>query len=120
GMRKVRGGAGLAQEPVAQPTLRGELRQEDLERDGAIELDLAREIHGPHPAASELTLEDVAVAERAADGFEGERRCCSHGDEYAAGRDRRRAFVPPWPSAATVGRVPNRRPGTRACHRRTP
>ena len=62
-MRKRRRGARLAQEPLALRSIGGEFRLKHFERDGAIEAQVAREIHGAHPAAPELTLDPVAAVE---------------------------------------------------------
>ena len=64
-MGESRRGARLAHEPVAQLRVRGELGRQQLDRDGAIETHLAREIHHAHSAATELALERVS----AGDGF---------------------------------------------------
>ena len=42
---------------------RGQLRLEDLDRDVALVLEVAREIHGCHPALAELALDAVAVTQ---------------------------------------------------------
>ena len=46
----------------------GELRVEHLERDGAVVAEVLRQIDGGHPAAAQLPLQPVAVAERGLEG----------------------------------------------------
>jgi hypothetical protein len=74
GMREAGGDPRLEQEPIAQPCLVSERRQQDLERDEAIEPDVPRKVHRPHTPAPELALERVTAGERAAHGFQIERR----------------------------------------------
>src|SRR4026207_6168 len=54
GMGEARRRSCLAQESVTQQTAARVLGGQDLERDRTIEPDVACEVHGPHPAASEL------------------------------------------------------------------
>ena len=70
-MRERRRGSGLAEEPLAERAIAGELRWEHLERDRPVELEIAREIDGAHAAATELALDGVTVAEPAANVVEG-------------------------------------------------
>jgi hypothetical protein len=56
-MRELAGGAGLAQEAAADLRVRGDVRREDLERDLAVEPDVARAVDDAHAAAPELGLE---------------------------------------------------------------
>src|SRR5215211_7336310 len=72
-VREAGGGARLPQEAVAEPDLRRELRREHLERDGTVQPQVAREVHGAHPAAPELALDGVAVPEGPAEGGGGVR-----------------------------------------------
>jgi hypothetical protein len=62
-MLEVRGDADLREEAV--DTEGGaELRVEELQRDGATVAEVAREVHGRHAAAAELSLDDVPVRDR--------------------------------------------------------
>src|SRR5258705_10583098 len=67
-------GARTGREEKSHPQrgLSGDPRKRELQREGAAEPEVARQIHGPHPAAPELTLQNVAIAERAADRFQGD------------------------------------------------
>lgn len=76
-MLEVRGGPDLARESVNAECF-GELRTEDLDRDGAIVPEVAGEVHGRRAALTELTLDAVAVLEGAAKAAEdgvGQRFC---------------------------------------------
>ncbi len=57
------GEADLALEPVGAKR-RGQLREEHLDCDFAVVLDISREIHGRHPASPEFTQELVPASER--------------------------------------------------------
>jgi hypothetical protein len=62
GMLQVGGEPDLAEKALrAEPG--GELRPEQLDRDGAVVLEVAREVDGSHAAAAELPLDAVAVGE---------------------------------------------------------
>jgi hypothetical protein len=63
-MLEIRRDADLAQKAIGAEH-RAELRIEDLERDAAVVLDVAREIDGGHAAATDLAIESVRVAQRA-------------------------------------------------------
>ena len=63
GMLQVSRDANLTQEPVGAEH-DTKLRIEDLERDVALVAEIARQIHGCHPTASNLALELVAAGER--------------------------------------------------------
>ena len=70
----------LALEPL-RAERRRELGMQDLERDQAVVLEVAREVDGGHPAAAELALEGVTVAKRVC-----ERYCClGHGRRASGG-----------------------------------
>ena len=75
-------GLGLAVEALDALGVEGHARGEDLERDLAVELDVARREDGPHGAAPELLQDLVGTDPRA--GSEGQRP----GVEPAARRDR--------------------------------
>src|SRR2546429_1225886 len=47
----------------------GDLGAEDLDGDGAAVPEIAREVHGGHPAASQLTLDGVAVGQGCAEAI---------------------------------------------------
>src|SRR5207302_1976660 len=49
---------------AARPEERADVRMEHLERDRAPVADVAREVHGGHPTATELTLDDVPSFQR--------------------------------------------------------
>ena len=49
---------------------RRDLGAEDLDGDGAAVPEIAREVHGGHPAAAQLTIEGVAVGQGRAQGVE--------------------------------------------------
>lgn len=59
-MLEVRGDANLGEEAVDAEG-GAELRFEELEGDGAAVADVAREVHGRHTAAADLSLDDVPV-----------------------------------------------------------
>ena len=61
-MLEVRGGLDLAQEALGTDD-GGELRAEDLDRDGAIVPEVVREIDGGHAARTELPLDAVTVGQ---------------------------------------------------------
>jgi hypothetical protein len=67
GVGEGRSGAHLAQEALVQRGVGSELHREDLERHRTVELQVAREIHRTHPAASQLALEGVPIGELASD-----------------------------------------------------
>ena len=62
-MLEVRGGLDLAQEALGADD-GGELGAEDLDGDGAIVLEVVREVDGGHAARTELALDAVAVGQR--------------------------------------------------------
>src|SRR5204863_6148979 len=53
----LRGGARLALEPLDDPRILRELARDDLERDGPVEVELAREVDRAHAAPAEQALE---------------------------------------------------------------
>jgi hypothetical protein len=61
GVLQPRGGPDLAEKPLGAEGGR-ELRVKHLEGDGPIVLQIAGEIHGGHPSATEPALEQIAVA----------------------------------------------------------
>ena len=63
GMLETGGELDLPLEPVGADG-DGELRKQHLQRDGAVVLEVAGEVDGGHPAATELALERIAVRER--------------------------------------------------------
>ena len=62
-MRQRGGEADLAQEPLAAERF-GEVRMEQLDRDGALVLQVAREVDRRHAARAQLALDHVAVRQR--------------------------------------------------------
>jgi len=56
-VRETGGHAGLPQKPVARLGITGEVSGQDLDRDVAIELHVAGEVHHSHASAAELALE---------------------------------------------------------------
>ena len=62
GMLQPGGELDLAQEPLGAERC-GQLRMEHLERDGAVVLEVLRQVYGRHAAPAELALEGVAVGE---------------------------------------------------------
>ncbi len=55
--------ARLAQHPRAQVRLAAEIRPDQLERDDAIDEDVARPVHDPHPALPEAGFEAVTTGD---------------------------------------------------------
>jgi len=62
-MRQRGGGAGFAQEALAQCRLGSEVGRQQLEGDEAVEADFAGEVDDAHAAAAELVLDGVASRE---------------------------------------------------------
>src|SRR5215204_6869587 len=73
-MLEVRGDTNLREKAVDAEG-GAELRVEELQGDGAAVAEVAREVHGRHTAAADLSLDDVPVRDRrgqfAGDGHEG-------------------------------------------------
>jgi hypothetical protein len=63
-VREPRRRTDLAQEALAQLWLRGERGRQELDRDRALERDVAREVDYSHPAAAELPVYLVAACDR--------------------------------------------------------
>ena len=57
-MDEPRGQPGLAQEPIPEALLLGEMLREHFERDRPVELAVAREIDARHPATAERPLDE--------------------------------------------------------------
>ncbi len=72
GMRQLGRRPRLAHEALAKVGALRERRREHLERHVPVQLHLAREIHHPHPAASELALQRVLPRQGALEGDEVE------------------------------------------------
>ena len=66
-MIELRGDLDLSQEALGTECV-GKFRLQDLERDGAVVLQVLGEVDGGHPAVAELALEAVAVGESRAEG----------------------------------------------------
>ena len=60
-----RGQPRLAQEPLAEAHVLGQLRREDLQRDVAVEREVVGAVDDAHPAAAEQRLQPVAGQLRA-------------------------------------------------------
>ena len=82
-MEAARGRARLAQESRPHVGAGGELRGQQLDRDGPLEPDVPGEVHDPHAAASEFALDGEAAGdgalEREAGGIGGGREGGGHG-----------------------------------------
>ena len=92
-MLQPRRGGDLAAEAVGAQR-GGEGGTEELEGDGAVVLEVAREIDGGHAAAAELALEDVAGAEAVLErGARVERGSRGVGDDKAPAWPRRGRVV---------------------------
>ena len=59
GMGQDRGGARFAAKPIAMARLASQLRRDRLERNGAAEAAVRREIHAPHAAAADLAHDGI-------------------------------------------------------------
>ena len=70
GVGKARRRARLTEKALTECHLRCKLGGQYLERDEPVEAQVAREIHGSHPAPTELPLDSVAIAKRAVNGIE--------------------------------------------------
>src|SRR2546421_4860750 len=64
-VRELGGGPGFAQEALPFGGLEGPLGREQLDRDPAVEPQLASEVYNPHPAAPQASFQHVAPRERA-------------------------------------------------------
>jgi hypothetical protein len=62
------GGAGLAQEPLAEVDLVAERRWKRLDRDVSVEMDVAGQVDDSHSASPELALEEILAGEGVAEG----------------------------------------------------
>lgn len=56
---------------AVSPERRGELRPEHLQGHPTVVLQVSRQIHGGHPAATELPLDVVSLGEDLAHSFDG-------------------------------------------------
>src|SRR2546430_9239569 len=65
GVRELSGGPGFAQEALPFGGLEGPLGREQLDRDPAVEPQLASEVYKPHPAAPQASFQHVAPREGA-------------------------------------------------------
>src|SRR3989454_431590 len=111
-VREPRSGAGFAQEALARRRLGRLRRGQQLHRDRPLEPHLAREIHHPHAAATERTVQHVTAGERLLQGLKRNVRR-GHGlrtPGVAAGV----------PRARPVPANDDGRPGTRAAVVATP
>ena len=70
--RVLQGGGepGLLQEAAPEPLVLGELRRDQLQRDGALEAEVGRPVHHAHPAPAEERLHAIARERRAGDEYE--------------------------------------------------
>ncbi len=79
GVRELSGGAGFAQEALPCGRLEGLLGRQQLDRDPAVEPQLASEVYDPHPAAPQASFQHVAPREGALEIREKRVGCRGHG-----------------------------------------
>ena len=111
-VRETGGHASLSQEAVARLRITGEVSGQDLDRDVAIELHVAGEVHHSHAPAAELALERVLAGEGCLQVEELCRRMRHDvknrrvlADRIAAGQ----ASLPDWPTPMIDSAISARR-----------
>jgi hypothetical protein len=67
---EARRGSRFTKKAFAQRDVRRELGGQNFERNGPVETNIARQVHGTHTAASQLALDDVSLTETRANLFD--------------------------------------------------